>query len=95
LGETGGPGGPAEAGPSFARALWRIGAADVSPGNRVTLFADGDAKFDAMIELIAGARQAVALESYVIRDDAVGRRFLAALAGAARPKTPCGSSAKW
>jgi cardiolipin synthase len=74
---------PARGGPSFARALWRIGAADVSPGNQVTLFADGDTTFDAMIELIEGAKHSVALESYILRDDSVGQRFAAALAAAA------------
>jgi cardiolipin synthase len=89
-GEAGGMGAPpvpavpaAAGGPSFARALWRIGAADVSPGNRVTLFADGDATFDAMLELISGARESVALESYIIRSDGVGQRFAAALTAAA------------
>jgi cardiolipin synthase len=77
------PAPPGRAGPSFARALWRIAAADVSPGNRVTLFADGDAAFDAMIDLVERAQQSIALESYILRDDAVGRRFAAALAAAA------------
>jgi cardiolipin synthase len=74
---------PSVRGPSFARALWRIGAADVSPGNRVALFADGDATFDAMLELIGGAHESVCLESYIIRGDAVGERFAAALVAAA------------
>ncbi len=71
-------------GPSFARALWRIASAQVSPGNRVTLFADGDRTFAAMLELIDGARHAVDLESYLVRSDEVGRRFAAALGAAAR-----------
>lgn len=74
---------PTPRGPSFSRALWRIGAADVSPGNRVTLYADGDTTFDAMIALIEGAKNSVALESYILRDDGVGQRFAAALAAAA------------
>jgi cardiolipin synthase len=74
---------PARGEPSFARALWRIGAAHVSPGNRVRLFADGNATFDAMIALIEGARASVALESYLIRSDGVGQRFAAALTAAA------------
>jgi len=74
---------PARGEPSFSRALWRIGAADVSPGNQVTLFADGDTTFDGMIELIEAAKVSVALESYILRDDGVGQRFAAALAAAA------------
>ena len=79
----GAPALPAAGGPSFARALWRIGAADVSPGNQVTLFAAGETTFDAMIALIEGAKASVALETYILRDDGVGRRFAAALAAAA------------
>jgi len=80
---TAAPALPARGEPSFARALWRIGAADVSPGNQVTLYADGDTTFDAMIELIEAAKVSVALESYILRNDSVGQRFAAALATAA------------
>ena len=69
-------------GPSFARGLWRIAAADVSSGNRVRLLRDGPATFDAMIELISQARTSVALESYIFRSDEVGRRFADALVAA-------------
>jgi cardiolipin synthase len=71
-------------GPSFARGLWRVAAADVSCGNRVRLIQDGPQAFDEMIALIDGARQSVALESYILRSDEVGQRFAAALAAAAR-----------
>ncbi len=70
-------------GPSFARGLWRIAAADVSSGNRVELLHDGPATFDAMIELIDGAMTSVALESYIFRSDEVGDRFASALIAAA------------
>ncbi len=70
-------------GPSFARGLWRIAAADVSSGNEVRLLRDGPAAFDAMIALIEGAATNVSLESYIFRSDAVGRRFAEALAAAA------------
>src|SRR5437870_12436396 len=62
-------------GPSFARGLWRIAAADVSSGNRVSLLRDGPATFDAMIALIDGATKTVAHESYIFRADDVGFRF--------------------
>lgn len=64
---------PVTPGPSFARGLWRIAAADVSSGNNVTLLRDGPATFDAMIELIDHAERSVALESYIFRSDDVGR----------------------
>ena len=70
-------------GPSFARGLWRIAAADVSSGNRVRLLRDGPATFDAMIGLIETARSSVLLESYIVRSDEVGERFAIALIDAA------------
>ena len=70
-------------GPSFARGLWRIAAADVSSDNRVTLLRDGPATFDAMLNLIESARMSVALECYIFRSDDVGQRFGAALSAAA------------
>jgi cardiolipin synthase len=73
----------AHPGPSFARGLWRIAAADVSSGNRVRLLRDGPATFDAMITLIESARATVCLESYIVRSDEVGERFAVALIDAA------------
>src|SRR5689334_2364758 len=73
---------PVEAGPSFARGLWRIAAADVSSGNNVRLLRDGPATFDAMIALIEQSQSSIALESYIFRDDEVGRRFGKALVAA-------------
>ena len=74
---------PVPPGPSFARGLWRIAAADVSSDNRVRILRDGPATFDAMIELIDEAQTSVALESYIFRSDEVGERFAEALARAA------------
>lgn len=72
-----------DTGPSFARGLWRVAAADVSSGNTVQLLRDGARTFDAMLELIDGARESVALEGYIFRADEVGQRFAAALRAAA------------
>ncbi|HEV8217891.1 MAG TPA: phospholipase D-like domain-containing protein [Gemmatimonadaceae bacterium] len=66
---------PTVPGPSFARGLWRIAAADVSSGNRVTLLRDGPATFDAMLDLIDSAKASISLESYIFRSDDVGERF--------------------
>jgi cardiolipin synthase len=71
-------------GPSFARGLWRIAAADVSSGNRVQLLRDGPATFEAMLDLIAKARSRIALESYIFRSDMIGERFADALLEAAK-----------
>jgi cardiolipin synthase len=70
-------------GPSFARALWRLASADVSTGNVVHLLTDGNATFDAMLALIDSAQDEVCLESYIVSDDVVGRRFAASLGAAA------------
>ena len=59
-------------------------SADVSQGNDVTLFSEGAATFDAMIELIDNARESVALESYILKADTVGKRFADALTRAAK-----------
>jgi cardiolipin synthase A/B len=74
---------PVLPGPSFARGLWRIAAADVSSGNKVQLLRDGPATFEAMLRLIDDAQRTVVLESYIFRSDEVGRRFADALGRAA------------
>ena len=74
---------PVAPGPSFARGLWRIAAADVSSNNRVRILRDGPATFEAMLELIDRARTSVVLESYIFRSDEVGHRFGDALSQAA------------
>jgi cardiolipin synthase len=75
---------PPASGPSFARGLWRIAAADVSSGNAVRLLRDGPATFAAMIESIHGATSSVLLESYIFRSDEVGRQFSGALVAASK-----------
>lgn len=81
--DRGGSEAQASAGPSFARGLWRIAAADVTSGNHVALLRDGPATFDTMVELIDAATTSVALESYIFRSDEVGIRFGDALSAAA------------
>jgi cardiolipin synthase A/B len=76
--------GAASAGPAFARGLWRIAAADVSSGNSVMLLHDGPATFDVMCDAIAGARETVVLEAYILRSDEVGHRIGQALIEAAQ-----------
>lgn len=72
------------AGPSFARGLWRIAAADVSSGNRVQLLRDGPRTFEVMCAAIDAARESIALEAYILRSDEIGRRIGTALADASR-----------
>lgn len=47
----------------------------LTKGNKVTLLADGQAAYAAMFKAIEGARDHIHLETYIIDDDDVGRRF--------------------
>ncbi len=66
------------------QAFSRAAGAPLSTGNRIDLLIDAAANFDAWLDAIAGARQHVLLENYMVRDDANSRRFVAALAEKAR-----------
>jgi len=48
-------------------------------GNKVVLLQDGPATYQAMFDAIAAARDHIHMETYIIEDDEVGRRFAAAL----------------
>ncbi len=52
--------------------------------NRVALLRRGEQAYPAMLEAIANARRSVHLETYILRSDATGRRFQAALIERAR-----------
>jgi cardiolipin synthase len=82
-------------GPSFARGLWRVAAADVSSGNRVCLLRDGPPTFDAMCEMIDGAQSTVDLEQYIFRADDVGHRFAEALTAAVARGVACRVLVDW
>jgi cardiolipin synthase len=74
---------PPAIGPSFARGLWRIAAADVSSGNKVRILHDGPATFAAMHDAINEAESSIKLECYIFRSDDVGKQFADALIAAA------------
>lgn len=65
--------------PEVIRSLVRGGRLRFTEGNRVALFETGRAGLESMLAAIRSARQRVHLESYILRDDAMGRRFLEAL----------------
>ena len=48
-------------------------------GNKVVLLQDGPATFRAMLTAIRGARDHIHMETYIIEDDEVGRKFADAL----------------
>jgi cardiolipin synthase len=70
--------------PPGLRKLLRAADVQFTRGNRVELFRDGRSGLDAMLAAIAGARRRVHLESYIFRADAIGQRFLQAMAERAR-----------
>ena len=47
----------------------------LTKGNRVTLLVDGPAAYAAMLKAIQDARDHINLETYIIEDDEVGRKF--------------------
>ncbi len=53
-------------------------------GNRLLLQFEGPSTFDAWLEAIAAATRYVHFENYILRDDALGRRFRDALVDRAR-----------
>jgi cardiolipin synthase len=53
-------------------------------GNRLRIFPSGDLGLAAMLAAIERAQRRIHLETYILRDDATGRRFIAALEHQAR-----------
>lgn len=51
----------------------------LTTGNEVKLLKDGPATYEAMLTAIAGARDHINMETYILDDDAVGQRFARAL----------------
>ncbi|HOX06590.1 MAG TPA: phospholipase D-like domain-containing protein [Planctomycetota bacterium] len=83
------PGGRLRAGPDGAGQNAQAGGAGLLPGERLRassarLLIDGCEALPAMLGAIRGAAASVDLETYILRDDATGREFAAALADAAR-----------
>lgn len=54
------------------------------PGNRIDMLVDGEQAFPRMLDAIDGARQSVAILTYIWEHDALGRRFIAAVERAVR-----------
>ena len=56
-----------------------LGDSPLVAGNRVKLLQDGPATYAAMFAAIAAARDHINMETYILEDDDVGRRFAATL----------------
>jgi len=48
----------------------------LTKGNKVALLADGEATYAAMFEAIGNAKEHINLETFIIEDDSVGRKFV-------------------
>jgi cardiolipin synthase len=66
--------------PEVIRSLVRSRRLRFTDGNRVDLFDTGREGLDAMLAAILEARERIHLETYILRADSVGQRFLDALA---------------
>ena len=66
------------------QAFSRTAGAPLVQGNAVRILRDATENYPAWLEAIAGARETIHFESYIIHDDDVGRRFAAALIARAR-----------
>ncbi len=65
-------------------AMTRAAGSRPIPGNRVTPLIDGEVAYRAMREAIAGAREWIHFENYIIRSDTVGWQFAELLAARAK-----------
>jgi len=54
----------------------------LSAGNKVVLLQDGPATYQALYAALAGAKNSIDMESYIIEDDEVGQRFARELVAA-------------
>jgi cardiolipin synthase A/B len=70
--------------PELARLLSADSGAFLTVGNEVDVYTDGNAKFDALFAAIAAAKSNIHLEYYILRNDALGKRLIAALEAKAR-----------
>ena len=70
--------------PEAIRQLVRARALRYRDGNRLELYDNGRDGLAAMLAAITSAREHVHLESYILRDDVTGRRFISALEDRAR-----------
>ena len=69
---------------ALAVGIGRITGRSLLPGTSIQHFQNGDEAYPPMLAAIAGARETIALSSYIFRDDVWGGRFIQALAGAHR-----------
>ena len=64
------------------RGVGRVSRRALAVGNALTVYQDGDEAYPAMLAAIEAARRSIGLSSYIMRTDAAGARFIAALTAA-------------
>ena len=69
---------------NMAAMLLHNDGAVLTNDNTIEVYIDGNAKFDALMEAIAGAEDFIHLEYYIIRNDTLSRQITTALAAKAR-----------
>lgn len=69
---------------NMAAMLLHNDGAVLTNDNTVLVYTDGNAKFDALMEAIAGAEDFIHLEYYIIRNDTLSRQITSALTAKAR-----------
>jgi cardiolipin synthase A/B len=67
----------------FEQLVGRIETGPIHLGNQVQLFFRGEEAFASVRQAIEGATQEILLETYILRDDATGRKLLSLLSSAA------------
>jgi len=75
--------------PAFMRVAEALTGAPISYGNDVELLINGDEIFPAMLETIRGARETVALETYIFWRGDIANAFADALSERARAGVDC------
>ena len=73
----------------------RVTGSRTIPGNRLQLQFEGSSSFEGWLDAIAHAERFVYFENYVVRDDAVGRRFRDALVAKAKQGVPVKVAYDW
>ena len=68
----------------LSQVSYRISQCPLTGGNALTILEGGDAAYPQMLAAIAGAKNSIAMSSYIFRDDAAGQQFADALIAAAR-----------
>ena len=77
------------------RAIDRAASGRPIPGNRVRLLFDGPVAFEAMLEIIRGARRWIHFDNYIFQGDDVGQQFAAALSSRAKEGLDVRVSVDW